>query len=72
MNLFLQTLGLDVWKVVLNGYNPPKRDPPTGTTERRLFECNSRAMSVILGGLASLEYYAYFSMMIYLPMVKLS
>ena len=50
MKLLLKSLRLDVWKVVVNGYTPPKRDPPTCTTEIILFECNSRAMSVILGG----------------------
>ena len=53
MKLFLQLLGLDVWQAVLNGYTPRERDPHVGTTKIRLFEHNSRAMSVILGGLTT-------------------
>ena len=34
MSLFLQSLGLDVWKAVVNGYTPPERDQPASTTER--------------------------------------
>ena len=56
IKLFLQSLGLDVWKVVVTGYTPLERDPPTGTAERILFECNSRTMCVILGGLAGSKF----------------
>ena len=56
MKLFLQSLGLDIWKAIVNGYTPPKRDLPAGTIEILRFECNSRAMSDILGGLAGSKF----------------
>ena len=37
MNLFLQLLGLYVWKAVVNGYSPPERDSLVGITKIRHF-----------------------------------
>ena len=56
MNLFLYSPGVNVWQVVENGYNRRERYLIASTTERIVFECNSRAMSSILGGLAGLEF----------------
>ena len=36
---------------VENGYNGPTTTPVTSATERRLMECNSKAMYALLGGL---------------------
>ena len=51
MKLFLQSQGLDVWMDVENGYTVPDTTPVAGTTERRLMECNAKAMYAIQGGL---------------------
>ena len=51
MKLFLQTQGIDVWQVVLNGYNA-LATIPIYVTGKRLYESNSKAMYAILGGLA--------------------
>ena len=51
MKLFLESQGLDVWMVVENGYTIPDTTPVACTIERRLMECNAKAMCVIQGGL---------------------
>ena len=51
MIFFLQSRGLDVWLDVENGYNVPDATLVVGTTERRLMECNVKAMYDIQGGL---------------------
>ena len=56
MKIFLPSLGIDVLQDVVNGYTPLERDQLASTTERILFECNSRAMSVILGGLVGSKF----------------
>ena len=56
MKLLFQSLGLDVWKVVVNGYTHSAIDSPTCTIEIILFECNLRDMSAILGGLAGSQF----------------
>ena len=47
MKLFLQSQGLDVWMAVENGYTVPHTTLVVGTTERRLMECNAKAMYTI-------------------------
>ena len=54
MKLFLQSQGVDVWNFVLNEYKPPA-SIPTDVTSNKIYECNSKAMYTILGGLASSE-----------------
>ena len=51
MKLFLQSQGLDVLMVVENGYTVLDTTIVVGTIERRLMECNAKAMYVIQGGL---------------------
>jgi hypothetical protein len=51
MKLFLQSQGLDVWMVVENGYTRPTITPVENAIERRLMECNAKAMYALLGGL---------------------
>jgi hypothetical protein len=46
----LLALGFDVWKSVENGYTAPTT-PPTHTVGKKIFNDNSRAINVILGGL---------------------
>ena len=48
--LFLQAQGIDVWKVVVNGYNVPAA-PPIDNAGRKLYEGNSKEMNAILSGL---------------------
>jgi hypothetical protein len=55
MKLFLQSQGVDVWKVVLNEYKAPTTIP-IDATRKKLYESNSKAMYAILGGLACLEF----------------
>ena len=50
MRVFLQAQGIDVWKVVVNGYNVPGT-PPIYNIGRKLHEDNSKAMNVILSGM---------------------
>ena len=40
MNLFLQSLGLDVWQAVVNGYTPLNQYPPAYPIDIILFESN--------------------------------
>ena len=54
MKLFLQSQGVDVWNSILNEYKTPA-SIPTDIVSKKLYECNSKAMYVILGGLASSE-----------------
>ena len=56
MKLFLQSQGLDVWMAVENGYILPDTTPVVGTTERRLMECNGKAMYVLQGGVIGSEF----------------
>jgi len=55
MRLFLQSHGLNVCKVVTNGYTVPNVESstsdPSVRDERALYESNSKAMYVILSGL---------------------
>ncbi len=55
MKLFLQTQGVYVWQVVLNGYNVPTT-LPTYVVGKKLYERNSNSMYVILGDLAGSEF----------------
>ena len=56
MKLFLQSQGLDVWLAVENGYTIPDTTLVAGTIERRLMECNEKAMYAIQGGLIGSEF----------------
>ena len=52
MKLFLQSQGLEVWKVVNHGYTPnPDEEEPIDPAERWAFVCNLKSMCAILGGL---------------------
>ena len=51
MKLFLQSQGLDVWIPVESGYIVLDTTTLAGTTERRLMECNAKAMYDIKCGL---------------------
>ena len=55
MKLFLQTQGVDVWQAVLNEYSAPT-SIQTDVAGKKLYERNSKAMYVILGGLAGSEF----------------
>ena len=55
MRLFLQAQGIDVWKVVVNGYNVPAT-LPIDNAGRKLHEYNSKAMNEILSGLVELVF----------------
>ena len=50
MRVFLQALGIDVWQVVVNGYNVPST-PPIDNVGRKLYNGNSKAMNAILSGM---------------------
>ena len=47
MKLFLWSQGLDVWLAIENGYTIPDTTLVVGTTERRLMECNAKAVYAI-------------------------
>lgn len=51
MKLFLQSLGIDVWMAVENGYIVPDTTLVVGTTERILFENNAKSLYAINDGL---------------------
>ena len=50
MRVFLQTQGIDVWQVVVNGYNVPTT-PLIDNARRKIHEGNSKEMNAILSGL---------------------
>ena len=54
MKLFLQSQGVDVWNSDLNEYKT-LASIPIDVASKKLYECNSKAMYAILGGLASYE-----------------
>ena len=54
MKLFLESQGVDVWNSILNEYKTPA-SIPTYVASKKIYECNSKAMYVILGGLAISE-----------------
>ena len=55
MKLFLQTQGVDVWKVVLNEYSA-LTTIPIDVVGKKIYESNSKAMYAILGGLSRSEF----------------
>lgn len=55
MKLFLQSQGVDVWQAILNEYKT-LATIPTNAAGKKLYESNSKAMYVILGGLAGSEF----------------
>ena len=55
MKLFLQTQGVDVWKVVLNEYSAPTAIP-IDVVGKKIYESNSKAMYAILGGLVGSKF----------------
>ena len=55
MRVFLQDQRIDVWKVVVNGYNVPAA-PPIDNARRKLYEGNSKAMNAILSRLVELVF----------------
>ena len=55
MEVYLQSLGVDIWQSVENGYNAPKT-APVDIVDRRLYEYNARARNAILCGLEDSEF----------------
>ena len=51
MRVYMQSLGVDVWKAVLNRYNVPAT-PPVDNAGKKIYEDKSKAMNTILSGLA--------------------
>ena len=47
MRVFLQAQGIDVWQVVVNGYNVPA-SLPISNAGRNIYEGNSKEMNAIL------------------------
>ena len=56
MKLFIQSQGLDFWKVVENGCTILATNLVVGITEIRLMERNEKAMYAIQGGLIGSEF----------------
>lgn len=52
MEVYLSSLGFDVWMSLVNGC-PSKVNPPTSPEEKRRNECNDEAMKAILSGLSN-------------------
>ena len=55
VEVYLQSLGVDVWKYVENGYNGPKT-APIDAADGRLYGCNVRARNALLCGLVDSEF----------------
>ena len=49
MKLFLLAQGLEVWQIVEDGYTIPSDLSTLGIVEKRRYDCNSRATSLIMG-----------------------
>ncbi len=52
---YLQSLGAEVWGIVEGGYKYPSTTP-RDTTERKQYEVNAKAVTVLLGSLSQLEF----------------
>jgi len=52
---YLQSLGMDVWGIVEGGYTYPSVIP-IDTAERKQYELNSKAITVLLGSLSQSEF----------------
>jgi len=52
---YLQSLGTDVWGIVEGGYTYPSVIP-TDTAERKQYELNAKAVTVLLRSLSQLEF----------------
>ena len=51
MKLFLLAQALEVWQIVEDGYTIPSDLSTLGTVEKRRYDCNSRAASLIMGAI---------------------
>ncbi len=52
---YLQSLGAEFWGIVENGYNFPSA-VPTDATEKKKYELNAKAVTVLLGSLTQSEF----------------
>ena len=48
---YLQSLGVDVWAIVEEGYQYPA-SIPTDAAERKKYETNAKAVNVLLGSMS--------------------
>ena len=55
MKLFLLAQGLEVWQIVEDGYTIPSDLSTLSTIEKRRYDCNSRAASLIMGAVVDSE-----------------
>ena len=55
MEAYLQSLGVDVWKFVENGYDVPKI-APVDVVDRSKYEYDARARNALLCGLVDSEF----------------
>ena len=55
MKLFLLAQGLEIWQIVEDGYTIPSDLSTLGTVEKRRYDCNSRAASLITGAVIDSE-----------------
>ena len=55
MDVYLQSLGVDIWNSLVNG-NINLETTPTEPIDRRLYEYNVNARNAILFGLENIEY----------------
>ena len=56
MKVYLQAQGTNIWKMIVNIYDIPVGPSATNSTEKKIFEDNSKVMNAILSGLTEIVF----------------